>query len=656
MSKRLRFTPPLFLFAIIIIASIAATPAQLVAPGQPTAVATDNPGELQMSWNPVPGAQHYTVGYASPDEMDRMAAAGRNRLDAFYYATIGAENTSHTFTGLEPETVYWVTVGAHTPRFRATDLVWATRHAVATTAGEHGDGFCPITGLPIPAGGYLSVGDTATFEEYFVTLNSADMPETIVRTRSDGTEYDRTPPPGRKWLAVSTRLQNDFDFTVRVDGGHDHVMSTDAGNAFDWTGTRNLEPDYYYENTRIIFDIPEDAAVAVWAIRPLTSDYGDNAPQLFRILIPGDISASPTTTALTPLTNQELTKLVKPALGQIVTETGSGTGFVVRSNGLMVTNRHVVDDASTVTVYMQDLNGQLFEYTGTVLGQGILADLAVVQLPAGRTYSTLSLANSDAVSGADEVTAWGYPAGSISGTYPTITRGIISSKGIHGDVDFLQTDAAINPGNSGGPLIDQYGQVVGVNSMKTVHDAIDNQGFAIASNEVSNRLNTLVAGGLASETYRNTKYGYGYSVNIPKGWYLNSEGEYCTSFWTYDSVSSALLCAEDVSPVEGRAADLDWVADIVWDVWQSIAETDEWPLIELVSRQKLGATGQEYYRLDWRSQIYADYCVSDEVSIIALSSSYPNNTYGFELNAGVCEGSSNQHFTERAAILNSFRP
>ena len=189
-------------------------------------------------------------------------------------------------------------------------------------------------------------------------------------------------------------------------------------------------------------------------------------------------------------------------MGQIVTETGSGTGFVVRSNGLMVTNRHVVDDASTVTVYMQDLNGQLFEYTGTVLGQGILADLAVVQLPAGRTYSTLSLANSDAVSGADEVTAWGYPAGSISGTYPTITRGIISSKGIHGDVDFLQTDAAINPGNSGGPLIDQYGQVVGVNSMKTVHDAIDNQGFAIASNEVSNRLNTLVAGGLASETYR----------------------------------------------------------------------------------------------------------------------------------------------------------
>ena len=137
MQKRARVFPLLCLVVIMLVAGIAATPAQLAPPSQPIVVATDNPGELQMTWSPVPGAQHYTVGYASPDEMERMAAAGRNRLDAFYYATIGAENTNHTFTGLEPETVYWVTAGAHTPRFRATDLVWASQHAVATTAGEH---------------------------------------------------------------------------------------------------------------------------------------------------------------------------------------------------------------------------------------------------------------------------------------------------------------------------------------------------------------------------------------------------------------------------------------------------------------------------------------------------------------------------------------
>ena len=95
----------------------------------------------------------------------------------------------------------------------------------------------------------------------------------------------------------------------------------------------------------------------------------------------------------------------------------------------MVTNRHVVDDAETVEVSMNTLDGRTEQLTGTVLGRGILADLAVVQLPEDRTYFMLSLADSDDVSGADEVTAWGYTAGSISGTYPTTTRGVISIQG-----------------------------------------------------------------------------------------------------------------------------------------------------------------------------------------------------------------------------------
>ena len=78
----------------------------------------------------------------------------------------------------------------------------------------------------------------------------------------------------------------------------------------------------------------------------------------------------------------------------------------------MVTNRHVVDDAQTVSVRMNTLDGQFLEFTGTVLG--IVADLAVVRLPAGRTYTPLPLANSDGVFG---TTAWGYPGGSISGSY-----------------------------------------------------------------------------------------------------------------------------------------------------------------------------------------------------------------------------------------------
>ena len=130
-------------------------------------------------------------------------------------------------------------------------------------------------------------------------------------------------------------------------------------------------------------------------------------------------SATLAPTRNTPLTGEELTRHVKPALGQIVVtnsrgETAGGTGFIVGTNGILVTNRHVVDDAQTVEVRMNTLDGRTERLTGTVLGRGILADLAAVQLPSGRTYSALPLADSDAVSGLDDVTAWGYPAGSIS--------------------------------------------------------------------------------------------------------------------------------------------------------------------------------------------------------------------------------------------------
>ena len=136
--------------------------------------------------------------------------------------------------------------------------------------------------------------------------------------------------------------------------------------------------------------------------------------------------------ANTPLSNAELARRVRPALAKILAtpsdgRTYSGTGFVVRSDGLMVTNRHVVDDAATVTVNMLTSGGQTVSLTGQVLGRGILADLAVIRLPAGRTYSTLPIGNSDGVAQGDEITAWGYPAGRFLGDDPTLTRGIISS-------------------------------------------------------------------------------------------------------------------------------------------------------------------------------------------------------------------------------------
>lgn len=664
MRKTIRLVP-LLLFTVIILAGIAATPAALTRPNQPTVVATENSGELRVSWNRVAGAQFYTVGYANPDEMNRMTAAGRESLDAFYYVTIKADNTSHTLTGLEPETVYWVLVGAQTKRFGATDLVWG-QYAEATTAGQHGAGFCPITGLPLPDEGYLGIGDKTTsglaYQSF--TLIGASTPGTITHSHANDPTQQFSPRKGRRFVEVCGTYQHYFGGESSIFAGSKTIIDSDAGVGFiQHTTYQDIAAGTVGFGCQV-WDLPAAAQTAIYVVglggyNPETGLSGKDSEGvgLYRI----DLTEL-TETALTPLTNQELTRLVKPALAQIIAtnsdgETFGGTGFVVTSNGILVTNRHVVDDAQTVIVRMNTLDGRTLQLTGNVLGRGILADLAVVQLPEDRTYATLSLANSDIVSGLDAVTAWGYPGGSISGTYPTITRGVISSKGVRGDVDFLQTDAAINPGNSGGPLIDQYGHVVGVNSLKSVGTAIDNQGFAIASNEVADRLDTLINGGPDSETYRNVKYGYGYSVDIPRGWYLEGESSRCTQFLSYDDTfSGTSLCTWRFSNTTTRAADLDLLVSKVWDSWLSIAEESNWPLIERVWSQELLPSEQSSYRLGWRARIDAGLCIDDEVTVVALSSSYPQTHLGFELGSGACERASSQYFIERAAILNSFRP
>ena len=129
------------LVATLLTAGVAAMPATLSSPTLPTVIATANPGELRITWDAVPEAEHYTVGYANLDELDQMAAAGRNALDAFYYVTIGATHTAHTLSGLGPGIDYYVLVGAQTKRFGADDLVWGPWSSAVKTA----EASCPTT-------------------------------------------------------------------------------------------------------------------------------------------------------------------------------------------------------------------------------------------------------------------------------------------------------------------------------------------------------------------------------------------------------------------------------------------------------------------------------------------------------------------------------
>ncbi len=145
--------------------------------------------------------------------------------------------------------------------------------------------------------------------------------------------------------------------------------------------------------------------------------------------------------------------------------TGQGSGFIIDSNGIILTNAHVVSKADRVTVTLKD--GRSFE--GEVRGTDEVTDLAVVKVDAqGQNLPIASLGNSSNVKVGD----WAIAVGNPVGLNNTVTLGIISTlerssaqAGIPDKrVDFLQTDAAINPGNSGGPLLNAKGEVIGINT------------------------------------------------------------------------------------------------------------------------------------------------------------------------------------------------
>jgi serine protease Do len=136
-----------------------------------------------------------------------------------------------------------------------------------------------------------------------------------------------------------------------------------------------------------------------------------------------------------------------------------GSGFIVSSDGLILTNAHVVDGAKEVTVKLMDHR----EYKAKVLGTDKTSDIAVLKIDA-HGLPAVRLGNSDQLGVGDYVLAIGAPFG----LEETATAGIVSATGrsLPGDgaVPFIQTDAAVNPGNSGGPLFDSTGAVVGINS------------------------------------------------------------------------------------------------------------------------------------------------------------------------------------------------
>ncbi|AZB73386.1 HhoA/HhoB/HtrA family serine endopeptidase [Synechococcus elongatus] len=176
-------------------------------------------------------------------------------------------------------------------------------------------------------------------------------------------------------------------------------------------------------------------------------------------------------------------------------ERGSGSGFIFDSNGLLMTNAHVVEGADRVQVRLKD--GRTYE--GKVLGADSVTDVAVVKIDA-KDLPTVRLGNSDQLRPGEWAIAIGNPLGLDS----TVTVGIISATGRSSSevgipdkrVGFIQTDAAINPGNSGGPLLNAAGEVIGINT--AIRADGQGIGFAVPINTARRIADQIIQTGKAS--------------------------------------------------------------------------------------------------------------------------------------------------------------
>lgn len=183
-------------------------------------------------------------------------------------------------------------------------------------------------------------------------------------------------------------------------------------------------------------------------------------------------------------------------------ESGAGTGIIISADGEVVTNAHVVNGASNIKVTLPNNGGT---HDASIVGIDTSKDLAVIKISGVSGLTPATFANSDTVSVGDSVIAVGNALG--YGGSPTVTEGIVSAKGrsLQDTEDsltgLLQTDAAINPGNSGGPLVDENGDVIGINVAVATGNGSEpaqNIGFTIPSNTVVADLPSLKAGKTSS--------------------------------------------------------------------------------------------------------------------------------------------------------------
>ena len=223
-------------------------------------------------------------------------------------------------------------------------------------------------------------------------------------------------------------------------------------------------------------------------------------------------SASPQSAATAPagtgnlptLTWQQVVQLLSPSTVMIRADfpasavqdagLGSGTGIVMTSDGYILTNAHVVDGAADITVAAA---GSSQQRPARFVGISPCDDLAVIKVDNTQGLKPATFGKSADQQVGEDVAALGYPLGAEIGTDVTITRGIISKLDVTAFPPYeslIQTDAAINPGNSGGPLVNNKGQVVGVNTLAVNRTIATNINFSISIDQAQTIIPDLMKG------------------------------------------------------------------------------------------------------------------------------------------------------------------
>ena len=261
-------------------------------------------------------------------------------------------------------------------------------------------------------------------------------------------------------------------------------------------------------------------------------------------LTPGQIHAQ-NKNSVVGIANQGITTNI---FGQTTETASSGSGFIISEDGYIVTNYHVIEGATTLTVITNNEE----EYPATVVGYDDGNDFALIKINV-TGLTPVKLGSSDDLIVGDQVVAIGNPLGEMTNS---LTVGYISVKDRDVTIDnsiinMLQTDTAINPGNSGGPLFNMKGEVIGITTAKYSGTAVESIGFAIPIDDVSQMIDELLENGYISAPYMGIQittqtdgigvYVYSVEVNSPAAAAGLRKGDIIVGLGSYETPTLASL-------------------------------------------------------------------------------------------------------------------